>query len=92
MPRHVREKKPDLEDVRETEALRNAHELRLLREGQQKAMEDMLVRADKLGPEEAAAAKEEMRRAMEEKFKEQEERLEREQDERARRQMRLYER
>jgi hypothetical protein len=50
----------------------------------------MLARTKKMGPEEAAAAREEMGKALEKMFKEQQERVAREQQERADRLALLY--
>jgi hypothetical protein len=89
-PKEFDVRKPDYADVVRAEALRNAYELKELREEQQKAMQDVLARTDKMGPEEAAAAREEMRKALEKKFKEQQERLAQEQQERGDRLAFLY--
>jgi hypothetical protein len=82
--------KPDYADVVRAEALRNAYELEAQRKVQEKAMSDAFARTDKMGPEEAAAAKEEMRRVLEAKFKEQLADKLREQQERADRLALLY--
>ena len=84
--------KPDYADVQKAEAARNAYEQKELRDGQQKAKGDVFAAIDKkgMGAEEAAAAKEEMRKALEQRFKEQQERLAREQKERGERQAQLY--
>ena len=76
-------RKPDYADAVKAEALRNAYEWEEMRKGREKATEDMLARTKKMGPEEAAAAREEMGKALEKLFKEQRERVAREQQERA---------
>lgn len=86
--------KPDYADVEKAEAARNAYEQKEMHEAQEQAMKEALARVDKenLGVEEAAAKKEEMRKALEMKFQEEQERLERQQWERSQRLERLYER
>lgn len=82
--------KPDYADVVRAEALRNAYEQKEMRDAQQEAMKAVLARTEKMGPEEATAAREEMCKALEAKFKEQQEKLEREQQERGDRLALLY--